>query len=217
MLFHSWRASYASLLTLFSSQDPTSTVILVLLINGLAARIETVLSQYTSLALGWPLATVDRLMALKALVTAASLFALPLVRKICLEPVYAGRGGSTAIDLLITQVSLIANTIGMVDLGFSAGLPLFVLGLCVYTSGSGLADSLISFGTCSLAEGESVAEFYVRVGLANALAALIGGPLWSAAMSGVIRSGWMPLGTPFWLSAGLFGTAVLGVATLKRA
>ncbi|KAL8998111.1 MAG: hypothetical protein Q9188_006166 [Gyalolechia gomerana] len=217
-LLRSWHASCTSLLTLFSSPNPTFTVILVLLINGLATRIDVILPQYASLTLGWPLATVNRLMALKALVTATSLFTLPLVRRKYLEPRYAdGKSGAIAIDLFITHVSLVANTIGIVGLGFSAGALLFILGLCVYTSGAGLADSLISFGTHTLDKGEAMADFYVRTGLANAVAALMGVPLWSAAMSYVIRSEWIPLGTPFWLSAGLFGVGCLGVTRLKRA
>lgn len=158
-------------------------------------------------------------MALKALVSAASLFALPLVRRMYLEPRFPeGSKGAIAIDLFITQVSLVANTIGIVGLGFaSAGTALFILSLCVYTSGAGLADSLISFGTYTFDSGEMVADFYVRTGLVNAVAALIGGPLWSVAISCVIRSEWVPLGTPFWCCAGLFGLGCAGVTTLKGA
>lgn len=162
-------------------------------------------------------------MALKALISAASLFALPLFRKTVLEPRVSeakGTEGANAIDLFITHVSLIANTIGMIGLGFSAGVPLFVGALCVYTSGAGLADSLISFGTHTLVgKGEiSVADFYVRTGLVNALAALLGGPLWSGILGYVVwrRSEWIPLGTPFWVCAGLFGVGCAGVVTLRR-
>ncbi|KAL8846894.1 MAG: hypothetical protein Q9221_008034 [Calogaya cf. arnoldii] len=172
----SWQVSSSSLLTLFASVNTTFTVILVLLINGLATRIGGILPQYTSLALGWPLASVNRLLALKALVSAASLFALPFMRRHFLEPRFReGSGGAVAIDLLITQISLVANTIGIVGLGFSSGwVTLFVVSICVFTSGAGLADSLISFGTHTLDKGEMVADFYVRTGLVNALAALIG-------------------------------------------
>lgn len=121
-----------------------------------------------------------------------------------------------AIDLFITQVSLMANTVGVVGLGFSAGAPFFILALCVYTSGTGLADSLTSYGTFTLPAGESVAEFYVRTGLINTVAALVGGPFWSAALSYVLRSGWIPLGSPFWLCACLFGAGCAGVVVLKR-
>ncbi|KAL8785046.1 MAG: hypothetical protein Q9195_008806 [Heterodermia aff. obscurata] len=217
LLISSLRSSYTSLLNLFSVPNPTFTVILLLLIYGLAIRIEVILPQYISLALGWPLATVNRAQALKALVSALSLFLLPTMRKRYLEPQFVTRGGSTAVDLFITQASLVANTIGIVGLGFSAGAPFFILALCVYTSGTGLADSLTSYGTFMLPAGESVAEFYVRTGLVSTVAALIGGPLWSAALSVVLRSEWMPLGTPFWLCAGLFGLGCAGVVTLKRA
>lgn len=80
LLFQSWRTSYNSLLTLFSVPNPTHTILLIYLLNGLAVPIEVLLPQYTSLALGWPLATVNRALALKALISAASLFALPTVR-----------------------------------------------------------------------------------------------------------------------------------------
>lgn len=217
LLISSWRSSYTSLLTLFSVPNPTFTVIILLLIYGIAVRVEVILPQYISLALGWPFATVNRLQALKALVSAASLFALPTMRKRYLEPQFVAKGGSTAVDLFITQVSLVANTIGIIGLGFSAGAPFFILALCVYTSGTGLADSLTSYGTFMLPAGESVAEFYVRTGLVSTVAALIGGPLWSAALSFVLRSGWMPLGTPFWLCASLFALGCAGVVTLKNA
>ena len=216
LLLSSWRSSYTSLLTLFAVPNPTYTVIILLLIYGIAARIEVILPQYISLALGWPFATVNRLQALRALVSAASLFTLPTLRKHYLEPRFVTRGGSTAVDLFITQASLTANTIGIVALGFSAGAaPFFILALCVYTSGTGLADSLTSYGTFMLPAGESVAEFYVRTGLVSTVAALIGAPVWSAALSFVLRTGWLPLGTPFWLCACLFGFGCAVVVTLK--
>ena len=156
-------------------------------------------------------------MALKALVSAVSLFTLPLTRRLYLEPRFPhGSEGVPAIDLFITQASLTANAIGAIGLGFSAGVPLFVVALCVYTSGAGLGDSLTSFGTHTLAKGEVVADFYLRTGLVNALAALLGGPLWSVALSLVIRSEWVPLGLPFCVCAGLFGAGCAGVAILKR-
>lgn len=159
---------------------------------------------------------MNRLLALKALVSAVSLFTLPLMRRLYLEPRFpAGSEGAPAIDLFITQASLTANAIGIIGLGFSAGVPLFVVALCVYTSGAGLGDSLISFGTHTLDKGEMVADFYVKTGLVNALAALLGGPLWSVALSFVIRSGWIALGTPLWICAGLFGAGCAGVATLR--
>ena len=151
-------------------------------------------------------------MALKALVSAVVLFALPTFRRMYLEP----RMSTQQIDLFITQASLAANMLGVIGIGASAPASFFVLSLCVYTSGTGLADSLTAYGTFTLPAGESVSEFYVRTGLVNTIASLIGAPLWSAVFSAVLRSGVLPLGLPFWLCAVLFGAGIGGVVSLER-
>lgn len=192
--------------------NPTFTVLIVFLINGLAIRLEVLLPQYISLVLHWPLATVNRVLALKALVSALMLFALPTLRKCYLEP----RMSTLQVDLFITQLSLVTNTIGVIGLGFSAPALFFILALCVYTSGTGLSDSLTSYGTFTLPPGEEISEFYMRTGLITNIAAMIGAPLWSAVFSFVIRSGSLPLGTPFWMCATLFGAGVGGAMALRK-
>ena len=174
-----------------------------------------ILPQYTSLALNWSLATVNILMAVKALISATSLFALPHLRGAYIEPWFAEHGGTITVDLFISKVSLAANAIGIVVLGLPTGMPLFVLGLCIYTSGAGLADCLIGFGTHTLPPEQRVADYYVRTGLISAVAALMGGPVWSAGMNSVIKNERIPLGTPFLLCAGLFCMGYVGVARLK--
>ena len=211
ILLHSLHASYQSLLTLFQVPNPTLTVILVFLINGLAVRIEVLLPQYASLVLHWPLATVNSALALKALISSLVLFALPTLRKSCLEP----RMSTLQIDIFITQASLLANMIGVIGLGFSAPAGFFIISLCVYTSGCGLADSLTTYGTCTLPPGEQVSEFYVRTGLINTIAALIGAPLWSGIFSLVLKSGTLPLGLPYWVCAALYGAGLGGAMALK--
>lgn len=140
------------------------------------------------------------------------LFALPTVRKWYLEP----RMSTLHIDLFITQVSLLTNTIGVIGLGFSAPAAFFILALCVYTSGTGLADSLTAYGTFTLPPGEKVSEFYMRTGIINTIAAMLGAPLWSAVFSLVLRSGLIPLGLSFWICAALFGTGLGGALALKK-
>ena len=173
---------------------------------------EVLLPQYTSLLLSWPLAVVNRAMALKALISALILFMLPTLRRIYLQP----RMTTPQIDLFITQSSLIANTLGVIGLGISAPAGFFILSLCVYTSGIGLSDSLTAYGTCTLPAGESVSELYVRIGLINTIAALVGAPLWWGVFSLVLRSVVLRLGLPFWMCAGVFGAGVGGVVALKR-
>ena len=193
LLLRSWHTSFYSLFTLFAVPNPTFTVIIVYLLYNLAARIEVLLPQYASLALGWPLATVNWILALKALVSAMVLFALPTVRKLWLEPWYCNRASkpSTAIDLFITKISLVANTVGIMGLLISTGAPLFILSLCIYTAGIGLPDSLTSYGTHTLPAGEAMATFYVRTGLIATVAGLIGAPLWSMGFRLVLQNGWM--------------------------
>ena len=192
--------------------NPTFIVLIVFLINGLAVRLDVLLPQYISLVLDWPLATVNRVLALKALVSALMLFALPTLRKCYLEP----RMSTLQVDLLITQISLVTNTIGVIGLGFSAPAVFFILALCVYTSGTGLADSLTSYGTFTLPPGEEISEFYMRTGLITTIASMIGAPLWSAMFSLVLRSGYLPLGLPFWMCATLFGAGVGGAMSLRK-
>ncbi|MCJ1250030.1 hypothetical protein MMC30_007256 [Trapelia coarctata] len=212
VILKSWHAALQSLLTLFRTSNPTFTVVLVILINGFALNIQVLLQQYTSLVLHWSLATVNTALALKALVSSLVLFTLPTVRKAYLEP----RMSTARIDLLITQASLVANLVGMIGLGFSGSAWFFVTSLCVFTSGCGLADSLTAYGTFSLPEGESVPDFYLRIGLVQTIAGLFGAPLWSTLFSLVLESRIVPLGFPFWLGAGLFGAGVIGTNALKK-
>lgn len=211
IVLHSWISSYQSFVTLFGVPDPTFTVLVVFLLNGLAVGVNVLLPQYTSLTLQWPLATVNRAIALQALVSALVLLALPTLRRCFLEP----RMAVQQIDLFITQSSLFANAIGVIGLGFSAPATFFILSFCVYTSGSGLADSLTAYGTSSLPEGQKIDDFYVRTGLINTVAGLVGAPLWSGLFSLVIQSEFLPLGLPFWICAGLYIGGIAGVKALN--
>ena len=123
---------------------------------------------------------------------------------------------TSQIDLFIVQASLMTNMIGVTGPGPSAPTGFFILALCVYTSGTGLADSLTAYGTFTLPPGEKVPEFYVRTGLINTIAALIGAPLWSGVFSLVLQNRILPLGMPFWICAALFGTGVVGAVALKE-
>lgn len=215
VLLTSWHASYMSLVTIFRTDNPTFTVVILFLINGLAKNVEVIIPQYTSLVLSWPLAKVDAVLALKSLVSALVCFCLPSFRKTYLEPHLS----TPKIDLLITQVSLAIYVTGTVGLGFSgvfASAGLFITCICIYASGIGLVDSLTSYGTFSLAPGQTVADFYTRQSLIYTFAGLAGAPLWSGLFSLILRSKVLPFGLPFWMCAGLFGAGLGGVGGLRR-
>ena len=143
------------------------------------------------------------------------IFSLPVFRKTYLEPYLS----TPKIDLLITQISLAVHFVGIVGLGFSgifASAGFFTVSLYIYTSGIGLVDSLTSYSTFSLAPGQTVANFYMRVGLINTIAGLTAAPFWSALFSLILRSKILPFGLAFWLCAGLFGAGLGGAGALRR-
>ena len=211
-LLRSWQSSFYSITHLFRMPNPSFTVLLIFLDYGLATRIEILLPQYISLSLKWPLATVNSALAAKALVSATVLLALPTVRKAFLEP----RMSTRHIDLFISQTCLLANIIGMVGLGFAFPAPMFVLSLCIYTSGCGLSDSFTAYGTLTLPPGITTSDFYVRCGLIQTISGMAAAPIWAGIFSLVLRSEVLPMGLPFWICAGLFGLALGGIRILKR-
>lgn len=212
MLFSAWYNSYRSLLNLLNVPTHLLTVLLVYFIFGLATRAEIILPQYTSLLLSWPLSSVNMIMALRALISALTVFALPTIRKTFLEPHLNTR----QIDLFITQFSLIASSVGAIGMGISTSAGFFALSLCIYTSGVGFWDSLTAYGAMTLPPGEKVSEFYARTGLIYTITALTGSPLWSAILNVVLKSDELPFGLPFWLCAMLFCLGVIGVTFLMR-
>ena len=208
VILTSWKSSFAAIAKLFNIANPTYTVIMIFLLNSFTNRVEVIGPQYISLTLSWSLASVNSLLATKALVSACILLSLPSLRKKYLEP----RMNSQQIDLLIIQASLVLNTFGMAGLGFPLPTPLFMAILYVYTSGVGVYDSLTTYGRATLPANEKMSDFFVRCGLVQTIAGLVAAPLWSGLFSICLTSTFLPIGLPFWVSAGLFG----GVFILSR-
>ena len=106
----------------------------------------------------------------------------------------------------------------MAGFGFT-GLPapVFVGNLLVYTCGIGVTDSLTALGTMTLPPvGLGKDEFFVRIALVQTVAGLVASPLWSVAFAVGVKKGVLPIGLPFWASAGLFGVALAAARVLGR-
>ncbi|KAL8786522.1 MAG: hypothetical protein Q9213_002749 [Squamulea squamosa] len=200
----SWRSSLHSVMTLFQVPRPTFTVIWIFLLYSFTTRVEVLNPQYISLTLGWSLATVNVLLAGKALLSAVILFALPTIRKLYLEP----KMNDQQIDLLVVKASLLLNAVGTAGFGISISSPLFIIALLVYTSGNGLYDSLTTFGLTSLTGEQEPADFLVRSSLVQTLAGLVAAPFWSSLFSLCLKSNKLPTGLSYWVSAGLFGGTI---------
>ncbi|KAL9006070.1 MAG: hypothetical protein Q9188_001197 [Gyalolechia gomerana] len=204
IVLDSWRSSFDSVMTLFRVPRPTFTIIWIFLLYSFTTRVEVLNAQYISLTLHWSLATVNSLLAGTALLSAIILFALPVIRKVYLEP----RMNDQQADLLVVKGSLILNSIGMAGFGITVPSPLFIVALFIYTSGNGLYDSLTTFGLTSLTVGQEPAEFLVRCGLVQTIAGLIAAPFWSSVFSVCLKSNTLPTGLAYWISAGLFGGTI---------
>lgn len=205
ILLTSWKSSLLAATTLFRVANPTFTVVLIFFIYSFTTSIEVLHIQYISLSLHWSLALANSLLAIRALVSACLLLALPTLRRKYLHP----RMNGQQADLFIVQASLFLNCIGMVGYGFSLPAPLFTMALCIYTSGNGLYDSLTTFGRSTLPANEKPADFFVRSGLVQTIAGLIGAPFWTTLFRLCIKSSSWPIGLPIWASAGLFGFNII--------
>lgn len=211
IVLDSWRASFNSVMTIFRVPRPTFTVILIFLLYSFTTRVEVLNPQYISITLDWSLATVNSLLAGKALLSAMILFALPAGRTIYLEP----RMNDQQVDLFIVKASLILNAIGMVGFGVPIPFPLLIAALLLYTSGNGLYDSLTTFGITSLPVDQKPGDFLVRIGLAQTISGLVAAPFWSTVFSLCLKSDSLSTGLPYWISAGLFGGTIVLSQSLR--
>ncbi|KAL8897654.1 MAG: hypothetical protein Q9207_007104 [Kuettlingeria erythrocarpa] len=211
IVLDSWRSSVNSVVTLFRVPRPTFTVIWIFLLYSFTTRVEVLNPQYISITLDWSLATVNSLLAGKALLSAMILFALPVIRKIYLQP----RLNDQQIDLFIVKASLSLNALGMAGFGIPISSPLFIAALLLYTSGNGLYDSLTTFGLTSLPVDQKPGDFLVRIGLAQTISGLVAAPFWSTVFSLCLKSDSLSTGLAYWISAGLFGGTIVLSQSLR--
>ena len=211
ILLSSWKSSFMSLVTLFQVPNPTFTALWIYFLYALSTVVTVLYPQYISLSLHWPLATVNALLAAKTLTSAALLIALPTFRRRYLEP----RMDSQTIDLLIIQASLALNFCGMTGYGFPLPAPFFITALFLYTAGNGVQDSLATYGRSTLPASENPADFFVRGGLVQLIAGLIGSVCWTMLFSLCLSKTRLPIGLPFWVSGGLLAITLGLVRSLK--
>ena len=212
MILEAWRSSFRPLKALLHAPKPTSIVLFCFLMNGLAANVTVMLSQYISLTLHWSLAAVNSALGTMALVSAIWLACLPTLRQKFLEP----RMSTPQVDLFITQASLIAKIVGYVAIGFALPAPLLVLALCIYTIGIGAYESLVAYGSVTLPKGQTASDFYVGIGLLQLLSGMVGSATWAGLFNLILKNDAVPMGLLFWIGAGVFGVAAQGIALLKK-
>lgn len=193
------------------STTPRLCIVLFFL-NGAAMNVRVLFPQYTSIVLGWSLANVNAMLALEGALSWLVLLSLPFFRRAFLAPHMTVAN----TDIAIVQGSLGANIMGMIGLGLSASKIPYIAAISVYTSGSGLADSLRTYATLGLSPMEQVSDLYVRFSLTETLAGLLGPPLWTGLFGSVLKGGYLPVGLPFWICAAVFAGALTLTWSIKR-
>ena len=208
----SWKRSLAALAKLHCVANPAFQITLMFFLHSFTHRVEVLSPQYFSLQLSWSLQSVNTLLAIKSFISGCVLVSLPTLRERCLEPYMSSR----QCDVFIVQASIALNIIGMIGLGFRLPVPAFIVSMCIYTGGYGFLDSLTSFGLVNLSPEEEKKDFFLRTGLVQTIAGLIAAPAWTSFFSSCLKSAFLPIGTPFWSSACLFGGILVFALRLQR-
>ncbi|KAL8671124.1 MAG: hypothetical protein Q9168_004369 [Polycauliona sp. 1 TL-2023] len=212
ILWDSWRFSLHSITTLFRVPRTTFAILWIFLLYSFTTRVGVLNNQYISLTLGWSLATVNSLQAANGLLSAVILFIIPVVRKSYLEPTMKHQ----QIDMMLVEVSLLLNAIGVAGFGISSLPPLLIIALATYASGIGVYDSLTTVGITSLTGDQTAGDFLVRSILVTTLGGLVAAPLWSTLFSLCLKSDTLPTGLPYWISAAMFGWTIILSRSLRE-
>jgi len=92
----------------------------------------------------------------------------------------------------------------------------YVLALMVYTLSIPLVDSLRSFSTGLVSEGEEVEKLYLGISMVETIGGMIATALWSGLFSSVLGKGWVLERTPFWGCLVIMGGVWLVLRMLAR-
>lgn len=204
-------SDYRAVLSFLLADLNTALLVLTFLIATIGRQALEILLQYVSKRYAWPLATANILFSLRAGINLLLLlFLLPAVGTALLS-----RFGytSAAKDLLIARVSVVLMAVGFGVIGVSPGAAGMVLGLGVYTLGSGFGAAARSLVT-GMVRREEVGRLYTAIAVADMVGGLVAGPALSWCFAVGMAWGGVGVGLPFLVAAGLFvavGGVVMGV------
>jgi hypothetical protein len=128
----------------FTKSSLSRIIMTVFLLNGVGLSIRVIFKQWIASTLSWTLAAANMVSGLKLIVSGVFLAALPYISERVVLPWLRSK---PLTDLFVAQASLFANISGIIFMSLSGSKVTFVAGMIVYTTGSGVADSLRSFAT----------------------------------------------------------------------
>ncbi|KAH0603176.1 uncharacterized protein H6S33_008180 [Morchella sextelata] len=204
-------SDYRAVLSFLLADLNTALLVLTFLVATIGRQALEMLLQYVSKRYSWPLATANMLFSLRAGINLLLLLLLlPFLGTALLS-----RFGytSAAKDLLIARVSIALMAAGFGVIGVSPGAAGMVLGLGVYTLGSGFGAAARSLVT-GMVRREEVGRLYTAIAVADMVGGLVAGPALSWCFAVGMAWGGVLVGLPFIVAAGLFvavGGVVMGV------
>ncbi|KAH8150986.1 uncharacterized protein LAJ45_05169 [Morchella importuna] len=166
-------SDYRAVFSFLLADLNTALLVLTFLIATIGRQALEILLQYVSKRYSWPLATANILFSLRAGINLLLLlFLLPFIGTTLLS-----RFGYTSAgkDLLIARVSIVLMAAGFGVIGVSPGAAGMVLGLGVYTLGSGFGAAARSLVT-GMVRREEVGRLYTAIAVADMVGGLVAGP-----------------------------------------
>ena len=122
------------------------------------------------------ISNVSQVSAMEQIVSALTLFTLPLLSRYVLRPRLHTKA---AVDYWIIVASMLANITGGLVIAMAPSLAVYAGGSAIAAMGMGLSDALRSFATSTLSNKELIERLYVSIRTVQTLAAIVGTPLWS--------------------------------------
>ncbi|TGJ78963.1 hypothetical protein E0Z10_g9802 [Xylaria hypoxylon] len=201
----------------FVTRDKTvAALVFTFLVSKVGRQSSNILFQYVSKRYGWDLSQAGLLLSLRAGVNIV-LFTviLPLIINFLLAKTHAATR-----DLRIGQASIVLMTIGAFIIASSASATFLIIGLVVYTLGTGfppIIRSLVTFLVDSHHESQTsdIARLYALISVLEGIGSLLAGPGMAWAFRWGISLGEFWLGLPYGFAAILFALALVTVFSIK--
>ncbi|KAI0391243.1 major facilitator superfamily domain-containing protein [Xylariaceae sp. FL0594] len=210
--FQQARESFA-----FVTRDKTvAALVFTFLVSKVGRQSVNVLFQYVSKRYGWDLSEAGLLLSLRAGVNIILFTAvLPLIINFVLSQMHVA-----ARDLWIGQASIVLMTVGASVMAVSGTAAFFIVGLVVYTLGTGfppIIRSLVTYLVESHQESQTsdIARLYALISVLEGIGSLVAGPGMAWAFRVGIGLGGLWLGLPYVFAGILFAIALVTVFSIR--
>ncbi|KAI0433319.1 major facilitator superfamily domain-containing protein [Xylaria sp. FL1042] len=201
----------------FVTRDRTvAALVFTFLVSKVGRQSSNVLFQYVSKRYGWDLSQAGLLLSLRAGVNIILFIViLPLIINFLLAKTHVATR-----DLWIGQVSIVLMTIGALIVAASGTATFMIIGLIVYTLGTGfppIIRSLVTYLVDSHHESQTsdVARLYALISVLEGIGSLVAGPGMAWAFRWGISLGESWLGLPYGFAAVLFALALVTMFSVK--